>query len=288
MGQGKGAGEMTFNLAGTLISDEARADLRMAKATGQEVIQRWIDAPAGECSNCGGTKVLCFWYYPVKKRDEERVYLHTLVDNELHTVEVRVYSCPVCAADSPTRHEMAWQTSGLEPTERGWRLDYFEGMAHKDQALGAARDLLALTPAPCGWLTLHGDYGMGKSGILKSMVAQFILAGVPAAYVRAADILTELRSSYGDDSKKSEGDLLARFAGYQFLAVDEVDRASSTDWARSTLFALLDRRYNARTTKATALALNVAPTRLPAELGYLASRMTDGLRIPVGGQSLRG
>lgn len=281
--------EVTFNLGGTMITDEAHSELRVARLNHQAVIHRFVEARAGECPNCGGVTRLVFWFYPpVGSRDAEKTYLTTPVDNELKTVEVRLYTCPVCAADSPTRHEMAWLTSGLESAERAWRLNYFDGRHGKDLALAGCLELLAAVPQPAGWLTLYGDYGMGKSGMLKSLVAQFIVAGVPAAYVRAADVLAELRASFGDDSKATEAAIIGRFAGYQFLAVDEVDRASDTAWARGALFALLDRRYNARESKATALALNANPVDLPETLRYLASRMTDGARLEVGGQTLRG
>jgi DNA replication protein DnaC len=148
--------------------------------------------------------------------------------------------------------------------------------------------LLAQTPRPTGWLTFFGDYGKGKSGILKSLIAAFIRASVKAKYIRANDILTMVKASFSKDAETTEQDIAESLMRYQVIAIDEVDRIPATDWARATLFSILDRRYNTRKTCATIFATNMTPDRMPQEWKYLMSRMKDGLRVPVGGEDLRG
>jgi DNA replication protein DnaC len=161
-------------------------------------------------------------------------------------------------------------------------------MPGKEVALSSAHILLAMAPAPTGLTTLFGDYGRGKTGILKSLTAQFILAGVSARYCRAADLLGEIRSTYRDGSEISEEEIIALVGGIRFLAVDEVDRISATDWAMSTLMRILDTRYTRRALVATMIATNAQPDSMTAQWGYLQSRLRDGARIRVGGQDLRG
>ena len=161
-------------------------------------------------------------------------------------------------------------------------------MDSKIQALVKARAILAQVPRPTGWVIFYGAYGRGKSGLLKAVVAQCIVAGVPAMYLRAVDLLREVRSSYSEDNSLSESDIIERYGGCQVLAIDEIDRISSTAWAMSTLMAVMDMRYNRRATHATLMATNSDPDNMPAGFEYLASRMRDGDRVPVGGRDLRG
>ncbi|GIV86604.1 MAG: hypothetical protein KatS3mg054_0633 [Chloroflexus sp.] len=55
--------------------------------------------------------------------------------------------------------------------------------------------------------------------------------------------------------------------------------------ARQMVFRLLDVRYERRDALLTLLALNTNPDKF--ELGYLASRMSGGLVIEVGGADMR-
>jgi hypothetical protein len=211
------------------------------------------------------------------------------IDGLWYKIEDFSHPCPICQPDSardlvPTM----MRDSGLEASEQDWRLDYIDDMEGKDTALQHARGLLSLTPKPKGIMTFFGDYGTGKSGILKALTASFIRAGVKATYARANDILVRLRGSMNNKSEASEESILNNFMRYRFLAIDEIDRISDTDWSRSTIFTLLDRRYDARSNRATALVTNEFPDKMPPEWGYLMSRMQDGVRVPVGGASLRG
>lgn len=280
---------MPVNLDGLIISDETLAALRRAQARGQRVVHKVVGAGQyDDCYNCGGVQYLWFCYYPPKPPLGDKSIVSTVIDDELVKVESETFACPVCNADAPTRLGLIWQTSGLETSEREWRLDYFQGMPDKDEALQACRALLAQTPHPTGLLTLHGDYGRGKSGMLKAVVAQFIRAGVPAAYVPTNDLLISLRATFNDSAHQTEQEILARYSSFQVLALDEIDRTGDTAWTRATLFSLLDRRYNQRQTRATLLALNLAPERLSGDYRYLQSRLTDGAIVRVGGDDLRG
>lgn len=274
-------------IAGVLVSDDTINALRAARVAGKEAMFWYGQRQPGRCSNCGGvgTVTVCLW--PARPGAEQTAAV-TWHDGKLRTVEMQPFACPLCASDRPTKLELLARQSGLTDAERRWRLDYYAGMEGKTNAVAACGELLALAPRPAGWLTLYGPYGVGKSGMLKSLVACFCAAGVSAAYIVANDILVGLRSTYNDKADVGEAELLARWGSYQCLAVDEIDRVGDSAWARSMLFGLLNNRYDHRDTRATLIATNLRPDMLPPEFGYLASRMTDGERIPVGGQALRG
>jgi len=267
---------------------EAKAELRAARAGGEKVLLKEPPPIPGGCPNCGGLGFV--WMQEVKAGPFGEVpatkAVITTCNKRWYAVESRYHICPVCR-DPAERRAYLWEQSGLEVEEREWRLEHIEGLAGKEAALTAAREVLALVPRPNGWLTLYGGYGVGKTGILKCVVAACVRAGVSAHYARAEDILREIRSSFGL-AAFSEEEIHNRYGRYQVLAIDEVDRTSDTGWARSTLMTLLDTRYTRRTSLATLIATNQSPARMPEALGYLASRMKDGERVKVGGVVLRG
>lgn len=257
------------------------------KSAQLRVFHSMPDEPlSGSCQNCGGMGQI---FLQFETREHGQGVSITFVGSERINVKGRTFPCPVCSTgDRLAQQEYAWKYSGLDANEREWRVDYIAGMIGKEHALDMAHSLLAQCPIPAGLITLFGEYGRGKTGMLKSLVAQFTLAGVTARYVRAADLLGEIRSTYGDDRETTEEQIIHRVGSVRFLAVDEIDRIPSTDWAMSELMRVLDTRYARRHKCATMIATNQRPDEMPEQWGYLQSRLLDGMRVPMGGDDLRG
>ena len=269
------------------LDPSAAADLRAALAGARTVFFKSLPQVPSACPNCSG--VGYHWFQFAKSgpyQSPPPKDILTCNANGWYVVESRFYPCPVCS-DRKRMIDYLWDRSGLEICEREWRLDYIEGMPGKETALQSARDLLTLIPRPVGWHTYYGDYGVGKSGLLKSLVAACVRTNLSAHYTRAEDILAKIRSSF-DDNSTSESAILAAYRDFPLLAIDEIDRTSTTGWARSTLLTLLDARYNRRALQATLLASNTSPQNLHPSLAYLSSRMKDGSRILIAGEDLRG
>ena len=238
----------------------------------------------GKCSNCGGGGVIVVSSTPERPTESLNGTM-SVIDGEWYRVENKSYPCPICA-EVPDMTTL-FDDSGLSMDESYWKLDFIEDMNGKENALSEARKLLSGTPRPNGLYTFFGDYGVGKSGILKCITSAFIKAHVKSKYIRAEDFLSEVRSTFSADDI-SEANVISKYSRYQFLAIDEVDRIGDTEWARATSFLLLDKRYNDRGTVATAMATNKFPDSMGEDWKYLMSRMLDGIRVPIGGESLRG
>lgn len=275
-------------IAGITVPDVMFNDAKYKQNEGYRVAIGSPDEAGGACANCGGSGSLIMTVYlagPYAVPPQGNI---SFIGGSWYRVENKSYPCPVCNSEGAALIVPSlFADSGLNAIEQGWHLNYIDGMEGKDFALIEARKMLAKTPTPNGWLTIFGDYGVGKTGILKALVAAFIRAGVKAKYIRAADYVSRLRSTF-DDSSRTEEQVMREHMRYTFLAVDEVDRVSDTEWARSAIFSLLDERYASRFTLATAMATNQYPDRMGEQWEYLMSRMTDGVRVPVGGISLRG
>ena len=201
-------------------------------------------------------------------------------------------ACPIC--DPEHEAEMVAHLlnhSGLQPNEYAWTVEHLAALDGKARAVAAANQIVAAAPHSIGWLSLYGNYGVGKSGLMKATVAALCQAGVPAIYRRADDILSEAKAIFSEDKAAqdaSERAIKARYGRYQFLAIDEVDRISRSSWSMAFIFSILDERYNARHKRATMIATNAMPGQLGADFGYLEDRMKDGQRIIIAGPSLRG
>lgn len=267
----------------------AIADLRAAKSLKKPVFFKEAKPVSGGCANCGGIGSLWFQFGvsgPMRNPPGDTKRVSTYTPEGWWIVESKVYDCPVCQ-DHSLRLRYLQANNGLEANEQDWTLDFISKKRGKEQVYNRSVEVIS-SQRPTGFVTLHGGYGVGKSGTMKAITAMLSKVGVSCRYTTSANILLEIRDTYGDSANVDESELFSRYGKYQVLCVDEVDRVSTTAWAQSTLMTLLDTRYTRRGQYLTILATNVQPDRLPPHFGYLASRMKDGDIIQVGGEELRG
>jgi hypothetical protein len=196
------------------------------------------------------------------------------------------FACPVCTKPEQ-RFAGLWENSGLKPSERSWHIDYLAGKPGKENALSTARIILSCLPYPSGLFIFHGGYGVGKSGVLRSLVASAIRAGISARYTTAAELLNEIKATFNDANANPQA-VLRAYQRYLLLAVDEIEKVGTSNYDMQQLFVLFDERYRSIDQAATILATNCPPDELPVMYSYLSSRLQDGVRVLVGGCDLRG
>lgn len=285
---------MTNNLVnlptGTVVSADCHAYLKGCST----VFERVLNHTGTSCGNCSGTGLLAFDVVMSEalRFIPERGAAH-FYNGGWYRTRLITFPCPVCGVvDRADMIGRLFEASGLLPAEHDYRLSYLDGMSGKEHALDVATNLLGQVPLPNGYVLFFGNYGVGKTGILKSLVAAMCRAGVSAKYATAADILADVRATFGDDRTETERAVVGRYINYQLLAIDELgpDRSSGTQWAMSVLFAVLDKRYARRDRVATVTAINYSPDKLAedSQWKYFESRTRDGWRVPVGGAELRG
>lgn len=127
-----------------------------------------------------------------------------------------------------------------------------------------------------GWLFLWGEFGLGKTTLLKTAIAESLRAGRQSSYTRMVDIIDDLRSAYSTENpSEASANRLEYWTDVPVLAIDEFDRIRLTEYAAERRFALMDHRYeNAlREKSVTIMASNSDPSDLD---GYLADRIFDG------------
>jgi DNA replication protein DnaC len=128
-----------------------------------------------------------------------------------------------------------------------------------------------------GMVFLYGRFGQGKSLVLKIAVATALNEGKRAAYANLAGVMDDIRLAY-DERENKMTELVRRidwWTSLDVLAIDELDKAGQTDWARERIFQLLDVRYQ-RAIRQDALTVIASNYESLDELsGYLKSRIED-------------
>jgi hypothetical protein len=246
--------------------------------------------PTATCANCGDLGVIFafevaagpFTYHPDTRADQ---VAHWFDEKKAYFVgQFLTGACPVCAGSK----QAYWLASncGLTGDELDIRLDAFTPMEGKEPARALAGKLLGLSPHPIGFVTLYGGYGVGKTTLLKALINGFRIVNIPSVYTRMSDMLNDFREGF-TNPKDAIKAVVDRYASYRVLAIDEIDRVNLTAWVMEIMPAFLDARYEASKTSLTIMATNQNPETFPEALQYLASRMTSGVVLEVGGVDVR-
>jgi DNA replication protein DnaC len=168
-----------------------------------------------------------------------------------HPMFGRNFPCPKCNADALVF------ASGLNPIERQITFADIEtqGRTGAAKMLNAARIFIA--GGRCGFLTVHGGFGNGKSTLLKAIVNDCITAGVDARYITMTEVMVCAREAF-DSQQQGDSDYgrIAKLAKTTVLVIDELDKARVTDYAREVQTHLFDVRYRNAHQLGTVVAWN--------------------------------
>lgn len=174
------------------------------------------------------------------------------------------------AGDLERRRRYLMSVDGLTPGERSITFDQFQITEDNEEGY---RAVIGALERRRGMVTLTGQWGRGKSLLQICAVNWARERGMLAVYSRVADILDYLRRAYDPSatvSADARWDLLMRT---DVLALDEMDRFNTTQWALEQFFRLVDNRWREMDRRLTLFATNTPVNALPGEI---ASRLRDG------------
>lgn len=266
------------------------------------------------CLNCGGSSVMTAFRIdagpfqaPAGKGSK---YLTHEGKTGWWRGELLVGHCPVC--QSGTLDSYLRQICGLEGSELKVSLETFRTdgeLAGKAQALGIARNFMALNRKPAGFLTFLGDsdtsFGVGKTHLMMGMVNGFRNLGVYSRYTTLADLLAEMNQRFGRDQEIATEEIVRTYSSIRVLAIDELDKVDLLGWNKQRFFRLIDARHRQQGELLTILAANAyhanealwiykldqhgrpAPEAWPTDLNYLESRMLGGVLATLPGPDYR-
>ena len=159
---------------------------------------------------------------------------------------------------------------------KSYELDYSWGLIKDINNIGKTKNLLQqFIENSNGFMYIWGDSGLGKTRLLKTMVAESLRKSTPAAYVRMTDMMDNLRSVYALENPEPEYSKRIRFwSEIPVLCIDEFDRLKKTPYVEEKTFSILDYRYESAMSgqSITVIASNTDPRDLDS---YLADRIFD-------------
>jgi DNA replication protein DnaC len=180
----------------------------------------------------------------------------------------------VRSEDARVRHERLLRYSRLgslsrmtfDSLLRRGRSDDAEAQLRYEQAVEAAE---AFAERPEGWLVLTGVPGCGKTHVAAAIATRAIERGTPALFFSVADLLDQLRASYGDDAELPYERLLEQLRNAPLVILDDLDAFAETAWAREKFLQLVSHRFHAAlpTVFTCGRPLAELETRLASRLG---------------------
>lgn len=194
--------------------------------------------------------------------------------------------CPECIKQRRAKYlALLQEISGLTPTHRLLNLDMIqtERRPRTAKMVGMARLFL---DNPYGFLTFCGPYGNAKSTTLMAVVNACVAKGIPAVYIKFADLIGYARAAFNSDGE-SDWERVHRLAQVQVLCIDEMSPAQvkETDYVRMIQASIIDARYTSGEAglTGTLIAGNFSlfgeDTSLPGLPDWIATRLKQGVVV---------
>lgn len=91
-------------------------------------------------------------------------------------------------------------------------------------------------------LYIEGTNGTGKTHLAAAIALQLIGEGVPVICKTSTDLLLDIRKSF-DTAGAREHEILGVYKRVDLLIIDDLGKEQCSDWSMSTLYAILNDRY---------------------------------------------
>lgn len=258
------------------------------------IIDLQIEDKLGACDTCRGLGTIMQFRVddgpfnaPSKKGDK---FLDIDGEKGWYHGELLVEPCPDCRKYK--KREYYRSRCGLDIDELEIRLSDFKAAGEfrdKLQAKEAIGKYAGMGKDAAGFVTIHGNYGVGKSMLGKILVNELIYNDAEAVYINAADLIADIKKNFDADSNRmiAVENAIYQWQSIKALVIDELDKVKTTEYVTEALHRLLDKRYTNRHGILTVIISNTSPDMMPDNLGYLRSRMYAGVIIEVPGRDAR-
>lgn len=91
-------------------------------------------------------------------------------------------------------------------------------------------------------LYIEGTNGTGKTHLAAAIALQLIGEGIPVICKTSSDLLLDIKKSFYD-STVSEAQVLDIYKRVDLLIIDDLGKEQCSDWSMSTLYSILNDRY---------------------------------------------
>lgn len=93
-------------------------------------------------------------------------------------------------------------------------------------------------------LVMYGKNGTGKTRLAYAFLREKILAGKRCKYILAPSLFDEIKNTYAKESYDTSQSLVDRYASYDFLVIDELDKTFGTRAEFIGLYRIINARYD--------------------------------------------
>jgi DNA replication protein DnaC len=157
----------------------------------------------------------------------------------------------------------------------------FENFKGNEKVVSVLKNLSLLKPFPD--LILSGNVGCGKTHLSVALLREFIIAGhaneKKVKFIPVIELLLELRRSF-DSQQENEFDIIKRYSQLDLLLLDDLGSEKISDWTISSLYVLLNNRYNC--CRPTIITTNLISEQIEQTIGSrIASRLAEGRIIQI-------
>ena len=188
-----------------------------------------------ECKACRGL--------PCQKK-KNRTFTPKISYNEIYGLDIRNEVCG---------YEKAWRLqrqiekltglSKIPPEYLGKTFADYEVDANNAYAVKVAKKLVEL---PNNGAYFFGSVGTGKTFLAAILAQEVIKQGRQVIFATVPTISMKIRSTFGNNSKTTEAEILEQLMTVPTLILDDVGMEKPTRFVCSTLCNLFNERYNAR------------------------------------------
>lgn len=91
-------------------------------------------------------------------------------------------------------------------------------------------------------LYIEGTNGTGKTHLAAAIALQLIGEGIPVICKTSSDLLMDIKKSF-DSAGATEHEVLDVYKRVDLLIIDDLGKEQCTDWGMSTLYSILNDRY---------------------------------------------
>jgi len=93
-------------------------------------------------------------------------------------------------------------------------------------------------------LVMFGKNGTGKTHLAYAFLRENILAGKRCKYILAPDLFDEIKSTYTKGSEENSKELIEKYARFDCLIIDELDKSFGTPSEFIGLYRIINARYD--------------------------------------------
>lgn len=91
-------------------------------------------------------------------------------------------------------------------------------------------------------LYIEGTNGTGKTHLAAAIALQLIGEGIPVICKTSSDLLMDIKKSFDSDGAR-EHEILSVYKRVDLLIIDDLGKEQCSDWSMSTLYSILNDRY---------------------------------------------